>query len=279
MVFSAVRLFCHRREKAEGGGRGLNGLLVAKCQYHAFARITFFLFIYLFRVLSPFSLPCARGHSDARTTISPRTFQQRRLLRDGMQTLDRVRRGGCAFSELSPPTSPSCQATDSFHSAHTWRATGSSLVSSFLRVGRRQLPIEINYFVGRQLDSRRYDRNVITPVTASSNYTLSVGRWYFLNLYIPSHFTKATMVLAGGCIWISHLKLQRDLRGVEFKFLLETLSSIYSYSMIIYEKKILYICICIRDLFNKKITKPWFVPQRCDRIDCSYATNESTWQS
>ena len=54
-------------------------------------------------------------------------------LRDGMQTLDRVRRGGCAFSELSPPTRPSCQATDSFHSAHTWRATGSSLVSSFLR--------------------------------------------------------------------------------------------------------------------------------------------------
>lgn len=38
---------------------------------------------------------------------------------DGMQTLTRVSRGGCAFSELSPPTSPPCQATDSFHSAHT----------------------------------------------------------------------------------------------------------------------------------------------------------------
>lgn len=42
-------------------------------------------------------------------------------------------RGGCAFSELSPPTSPPCQATDSFHSAHTWRATGSSSPVSFLR--------------------------------------------------------------------------------------------------------------------------------------------------
>lgn len=38
---------------------------------------------------------------------------------DGMQTLTRVSRGGCAFSELSPPTSPSCQPTDSFHSANT----------------------------------------------------------------------------------------------------------------------------------------------------------------
>lgn len=147
----------------------------------------FFIYLFIPRSLSLFSAVRARGHSDARTTISPRTFQQRRL-RDGMQTLDRVRRGGCAFSELSPPTSPSCQATDSFHSAHTWRATGSSLVSSFLRVGRRQLPIEINYFVGRQLDSRRYDRNVITPITASSNYTLSVRRWYFLNLYTISFY-------------------------------------------------------------------------------------------
>lgn len=80
--------FRHRREK--GGEKGVNGLLVAKCQYHAFARITFFLFIYLFRVLSPFSP--RGGISDARTTISPRTFQQRRgaaagWLRDGMQTL------------------------------------------------------------------------------------------------------------------------------------------------------------------------------------------------
>jgi hypothetical protein len=92
----------------------------------------FFLFVYLFHV--PFRR--VREHSDARTTISPRTFQRQWLkqqqqqqqqqrwrwwwwLRDGMQTLDRVRWGGCAFSELSPPTSPSCQATDSFHSAHT----------------------------------------------------------------------------------------------------------------------------------------------------------------
>lgn len=126
------------------------------------------LFIYLFiysAFLSPFLCRARRGWGRAfwraDYNIVPRTFQQRRL-RDGMQTLDRVRRGGCAFSELSPPTSPSCQATDSFHSAHTWRATGSSLVSSFLREGCRQLPIEINYFVGRQLVSRRYDRNVIT---------------------------------------------------------------------------------------------------------------------
>jgi len=73
---------------------GVNGLLVAKCQYHAFARITFFfslslslsvffffLFVYLFHV--PFRR--VREHSDARTTISPRTFQRRWLKQQQQQ--------------------------------------------------------------------------------------------------------------------------------------------------------------------------------------------------
>lgn len=33
--------------------RGVNGLLVAKCQYHAFARITFFIYLFILRPVSP----------------------------------------------------------------------------------------------------------------------------------------------------------------------------------------------------------------------------------
>lgn len=59
---------------SEHGRRGeVNGLLVAGCQYHAFARERITLFIYLFIYSASFSvLSRARGHSDADYNIAAR---------------------------------------------------------------------------------------------------------------------------------------------------------------------------------------------------------------